>query len=60
MFPPSNHILLTGEGEPNCFQEACDDEHNKNRKKAMYEEITSLLENKTWDLEKILKGRKSL
>ena len=28
-YPPSNYILLTDEGEPHCFQEACDDEHSK-------------------------------
>ena len=34
-YPPSNYILLTDEGEPHCFQEACDDEHRKDWKKSM-------------------------
>ena len=33
-YPPSKYILLTHEGEPHCFQEACDDEHSKDWKKA--------------------------
>ena len=48
-YPPSKYILLTDEGEPNCFQEACKFEHSKEWKKAMEEEINSLLENKTWE-----------
>ena len=59
-YPPSNYILLTDEGEPHCFQEACDDEHRKDWKKSMLEEIDSLLENKTWELVKLPKGRKTL
>ena len=27
-YPPSNYILLSDEGEPNCFQEDCKVEHN--------------------------------
>ena len=52
--------MLIDEGERHCFQEACDDEHSKDRKKAMQEEIDSLLENKTWELVKLPKGRKTL
>ena len=56
-YPPSYYILLTDEGEPNCFQEACKVEHNKEWKKAIEEEMDSLLENKTWELVKHPKGR---
>ena len=59
-YPPSNYVLLTDDGEPSCFQEACDDEHSKDWKKAMQEEMDSLLENKTWELVKLPKERKSL
>ena len=59
-YPPSNYILLTDEGEPNCFQEAYKVEHNEERKKAMEEEMNSLLENKTWELVKLPKGRKAI
>jgi hypothetical protein len=59
-YPPSNYILLTDEGEPNCFQEACKVENNKEWKKAMEEEMGSLLENKTWELVKLPKGRRAL
>ena len=59
-YPPSNYILLTDEGEPNCFQEACKVEHSKEWKKAMEEEMNSLQENKTWELVNLPKGRKAL
>eukprot|EP00253_Pinus_taeda_P022567 PITA_22567 len=59
-YPPSNYILLTDEGEPNCLQEACKVEHNKEWKKAMEEEMNSLQENKTWELVNLPKGRKAL
>ena len=59
-YPPSNYILLTDEGEPNCFQEACKVEHNKEWKKAMEEEMNSLQENKSWELVNLPKGRNSL
>jgi len=59
-YPPSNYILLTYEGESNCFQEACKVEHNKEWKKAMEEEMNSLQENKTWELVNLPKGRKAL
>ena len=59
-YPPSNYILLIDEGEPNCFQEACKVKHSKEWKKAMEEEMNSLLENKTWELVNLPKGRKAL
>ena len=59
-YPPSNYILLTDEGEPHCFREACDDEHSKDWKKSMQEAVDSLLENKTWELVRLPKGRKTL
>jgi hypothetical protein len=57
-YPLSNYILLTNKGEPVCFQEACKVENNKEWKKAMEEEMESLLENETWVLVKLPKGRK--
>lgn len=60
MYPPSNSILLTHEGESDSFQEACKFEHNKEWKKEMAEEMNSLLENETWELVNFPKGRKAL
>ena len=59
-YPPSDNILLTDEGEPKCFQEACKVENRKHWKKAMEEEIYSLLKNKTWELVNPTKGRNIL
>eukprot|EP00253_Pinus_taeda_P032549 PITA_32549 len=59
-YTPSNYILLTDEGKPNCFQEACKVEHSEEWKIEMEEEMNSLLENKTWELLNLLKGRKAL
>eukprot|EP00253_Pinus_taeda_P032969 PITA_32969 len=59
-YPPSNYILFTDEDEPNCFQEACKVEHDEEWKKAMEEEMNSLMENKTWELVNLPKGRKAL
>ena len=55
-YPPSNYILLSDEGELNCFQEACKVEHSKEWKKAMEEEMNSLLKNKTCELGNLPKG----
>lgn len=60
MYSPSNYIFLTNEGEIDCFQEASKVEHSKEWKKAMEEEMESLLENKTWELVKLPEGRKDL
>jgi len=51
---------LTNEGGPNYFQEACKVEHSKEWKKAMEEEMNSLLENKMWELVNLPKGRRAL
>lgn len=59
-YPLSNYILLTDEGEPSCFQEACQDEHSKEWQKAMEDEMDSLQENRTWELVKLPKKRKAL
>ena len=51
---------MTDEGEPSCFEEACKVEHSEEWKKAMKEEMNSLLENKTWELVNLPKGGKAL
>ena len=56
-FSPFEYILLTDEGEPTCFQEACEGDNNIKWKKAMQEELKSLHDNKTWDLVEWPKGR---
>jgi hypothetical protein len=57
-YPPSEYILLTDEGEPVCFQEACEGENSIKWKKAMQEELKSLHDNKTWDLVEWTKRKK--
>ena len=59
-YPPSNYILLTDEGEPSCFQEACKVDHSEEWKNAMEEEMNSLQENKTWELVNLPKGKNTL
>jgi len=39
--------LVTGDGEPSCYQEAVVDADNKKWKKVMDEEMDSLAKNKT-------------
>ena len=58
--PSLSYVLLTDEGEPSMFQEACSVKDSKRWKAAMDEEVNSLLENQTWKLMELPKGRKAL
>eukprot|EP00253_Pinus_taeda_P010310 PITA_10310 len=53
-------IALDGGILEEVWTEACKVEHNEEWKKAMEEEMNSLLENKTWELVNLPKGRKAL
>ena len=52
--------MLTDEGEPKTYQEAILHESKTEWAKAMQEEVRSLLENHTYDLVKLLQGKKAL
>ena len=53
----SSFALITGDGEPSCYQEATDDTDNKKWKMAMEEQMDSLAKNNTWDLVELPEGR---
>lgn len=52
--------LVTGSGDPSCFQEAINDAEHDNWLLAMKEEMSSLHKNKTWELVKLPKGKKAI
>ncbi|GJT89191.1 putative RNA-directed DNA polymerase [Tanacetum coccineum] len=54
------YVLLTDEGEPECYVEAMEDEHKKEWFEAMEDEINSLHENNTFELVKLPKGKRAL
>ena len=56
----SQYILLTDEGEPECYDEAIADKHKEKWLSAMQDEIDSLHENYTYDLVELPKGKKAL
>ena len=49
-YPSSEYILLTDEGEPECFQEVESYKDKHSWMKAMQEEMNSLHKNKTYEL----------
>jgi len=53
----SSFALITGDGEPSCYQEAVDDTYSRKWKSTMEEEIDSLAKNNTWDLVELTEGR---
>ena len=59
-YPSSEYVLLTDGGEPESFEEAMEDEHKKEWLEAMQDEMKSLLENHTFDLVKLPKGKRAL
>ena len=48
--PTLNYLLLTNGGEPECYDEALQDENSSKRELAMKDEMDSLLGNQTWEL----------
>jgi ATP-binding cassette subfamily B (MDR/TAP) protein 1 len=51
---------LTDVGEPECYDEACQGENANKRELAMKEEMKLLVSNQTWELAKLLEGKKAL
>ena len=45
-----NYLLLTEDGEPECYEEALQDENLSKWELAMKDEMDSLLGNQTWNL----------
>ncbi|RVW96404.1 Retrovirus-related Pol polyprotein from transposon TNT 1-94 [Vitis vinifera] len=58
--PVLNYLLLTNGGEPECYDEALQDENSSKWELAMKDEIDSLLGNQTWELIELLVGKKAL
>ena len=58
--PTLNYLLLTDGGELECYDEALQDENSNKWELAMKDEMDSLLGNQTWELTKLLEGKKTL
>jgi hypothetical protein len=58
--PSLDFVLLTDEGEPSCYDEACQGEDCSQWEKAMDEEMDALVENRTWELVALPKDRVAL
>ena len=59
-YPLSQYVLLTYEGEPECYEETMTDEHKEKCYNAMQEQMDSLHENYTYELIEALEGKKAL
>ena len=59
-YSPKEYVLLTDGGEPECYEEAMEDEHNNQWIEAMQDEIKSLHEYHTYELVKSPKGMRAL
>ena len=59
-YPSSEYILITDEGEPECFDEVQTHKDKIQWMKAMQEEMDSLQKNDTYELVKLPEGRKAL
>ncbi|RVX16420.1 Retrovirus-related Pol polyprotein from transposon TNT 1-94 [Vitis vinifera] len=58
--PVLNYLLLTDGGEPECYNEALQDENSSKWELAMKDEMDSLLGNQTWELTELPIGKKAL
>nr|CAN76388.1 hypothetical protein VITISV_037906 [Vitis vinifera] len=58
--PVLNYLLLTNGGEPECYDEALQDENSSKWELAMKDEMDSLLGNQTWELIELPVGKKAL
>ena len=56
----SQYVLLTNEDEPECYEEAMEDEQKEKWQNAMQDEIDSLHENYSYDLVELPKGKRAL
>ena len=52
--------MLTDGGEPECYDEALQNENSSKWELAMKDEMNSLLGNQTWELTELLVGKKVL
>ena len=59
-YSPNEYVLLTDGGEPECYEEAMEDEHKNQWIEAMQDEMKSLHENHTYELVKLPKGMRAL
>ena len=57
---PNEYVLLTDGGEPECYEEAMEDEHKNQWIEFMQDEMKSLHENHTYELVKLPKGMRAL
>ena len=55
-----NYLLLTDEGEPECYDEAFQVEDASKWELAMKDEMKSLISNNTWELNELPMGKKAL
>ena len=55
-----NYLLLIDGGEPECYNEALQDENSSKWELAMKDEMDSLLRNQTWKLTELPVGKKAL
>nr|CAN80991.1 hypothetical protein VITISV_021529 [Vitis vinifera] len=58
--PILNYLLLTDGGEPECYDEALQDENSSKWELPMNDEMDSLLGNQTWELTELSIGKKAL
>ena len=58
--PTLNYLLLTNGGEPECYDEALQDENSSKWDLVMKDEMDSLLGNQTWELTELPKGKQAL
>ena len=54
-YSTNEYVLLTDGGEPECYEEAMEDEHKNQCIEVMQDEMKSLHENHTYELEKLPK-----
>ncbi|KAG5549867.1 hypothetical protein RHGRI_014986 [Rhododendron griersonianum] len=59
-YSPDEFVTVTEQGEPESYQEALEHDKKGEWAKAMEDEMKSLLENRTYDLVKLPKGKKAL
>ncbi|GAA0140593.1 hypothetical protein LIER_01908 [Lithospermum erythrorhizon] len=55
-----DYLLLTDEGESECYDEACLTSDSSKWDLAMKDEMQSLISNQTWELVELPKGKKAL
>ena len=58
--PTLNYLMLTNSGEPECYEEALQDENSNKLELIMNDEIDSLLRNQTWELIELPVRKKAL